>query len=418
MAAVERVAMTNAPTVAAPTGPSERIQAMDVLRGVAVCGILVINMQQFSMIMQAGFNPTAYGDLTGPNKWVWMLSQIFAHAKFMTIFSIMYGAGIALLTSRLEAKGIRPAGFHYRRSAILIAVGAMHGYLLWSGDVLFWYGMCALLVYLLRGLSPAKLVALGLILFGVPSVLMLMGGLSMPFWPAAAVEELRAGWHPGAEAVRAELDAYRGGWMDQMAYRAPFTFKMHTFIFGIWALWRITGLMLLGVALYKWGVITARRSYSYYSGMTVAGLLMGLPVVAFGVAEDVAHNFSVEYSKFLGSQFNYWGSLPVSLGYIGLVMVMSKGSSSILLAPIAAVGRMAFTNYIMQTVICTTLFYGHGFGMIGSIERTQQLIVVLCIWIFQLLVSTIWLRYFCFGPIEWVWRSLTYMRAQPMRARP
>ena len=403
---------------AAPVAPSERIQAMDVLRGVALCGILIVNIQHFSMINQAVFNPSVYGDLTGPNRWAWILTHVFAMMKFMTIFSIMYGAGIALLTGKLEAKGLRSAPVHYRRTMILIVVGALHGYLLWSGDILFWYGMCALLVYLFRRMSPKKLLIIAAILICVPSLLMLIGGFSMPYWPQNAVEGLRSAWQPGAEAVREEVEIYRGGWLDQMAHRVPLTIKLNTFVFGIWAVWRVTALMLLGMALYKWGVITAGRSTKFYSGLTLAGLVVGLPIVVYGVTQNIAHNFSAEYSKFLGSQFNYWGSIFMSGGYMGAVMLICKGlGSSAVLKPVAAVGRMAFTNYIMQTVICTTIFYGHGFGLFGSVERTGQLLIVFCIWVFQLIVSPIWLRYFRFGPLEWAWRSLTYLRPQPMRVR-
>ncbi len=409
--------MTNGPGIATPTEPSERIQAMDVLRGVALCGILTINIQQFSMIFQAGFNPTAYGDLTGLNGWVWKLSHTFGLSKFMNIFSMMYGAGIALLAGRIETKGLKPAAVHYRRTLILIVVGALHGYLLWSGDILFWYGMCALLVYLFRKSSPRKLVIIAVILLLVPSLLMLVGGISMPYWPPEALEEFRAGWQPGQEVVREELDAYRGGWLDQMSHRAKFTFMLQTFVFSVWAFWRVTGLMLLGMALFKWGVITARRSPKFYLGLAIIGLALGTPIVIYGMIQDIAHGFSVEYSKFFGTQFNYWGGILMSLGYIGLVMLICKGlgPGAAVLKPIGAVGRMAFTNYITQTVICTTIFYGHGFGLVGRLERKEQILVVFAVWIFQLIVSPIWLKYFRFGPLEWAWRSLTYMRAQRMR---
>jgi uncharacterized protein len=277
--------------------------------------------------------------------------------------------------------------------------------------------MCALLMYLFRKISPKKLVIIAVILLAIPSAIMLMGGLSMPHWPPEAVEEMRKGWLPGEEAVQEELDTFRGGWMDQMSMRVPFTFKMHTFIFGVFAIWRVSGLMLLGMALYKWGVITAQRSSKLYAGLMALGLAIGLPLVIVGVQQDLAHNFSLEYSKFLGHGFNYWGGILVSLGYVGLVMLICRGAGagSALLRPLASVGRMAFTNYIMQTLICTTIFYGHGFGLIGHLERREQILVVLAIWIFQLIVSPIWLKYFHFGPLEWAWRSLSYGKRQPMR---
>ena len=115
-------------------------------------------------------------------------------------------------------------------------------------------------------------------------------------------------------------------------------------------------------------------------------------------------------------QFNYWGSLFVALGWVGLVMLVCKsGVAPRLTGVLAATGRMAFTNYLLQTVICTTIFYGHGFGLFGKVERLEQILIVLAVWVVLLVLSPVWLRYFRFGPAEWLWRCLTYMQAQPMR---
>jgi uncharacterized protein len=138
--------------------------------------------------------------------------------------------------------------------------------------------------------------------------------------------------------------------------------------------------------------------------------------VIYGLIRNFAAGWSLDYSFFLGPQFNYWGSLLVSLGYIGLVLLLSKWP---LLSPVtnifSAVGRMALTNYLLQTIICTTIFYGHGLGLFGRIERSQQLLIVGGVWLFQLFISPLWLRHYRFGPAEWLWRSLTYWQPQPIR---
>jgi uncharacterized protein len=124
----------------------------------------------------------------------------------------------------------------------------------------------------------------------------------------------------------------------------------------------------------------------------------------------------MEYSMFLGTQFNYWGSIFVSCGYIGIMMLICRSALlGWLISTLAAVGRMALTNYLMQTVICTTIFYGFGFGLYGSVERVWQLMIVFAVWAAQLVWSPLWLARFRFGPAEWLWRSLTYGRRQPMR---
>jgi uncharacterized protein len=391
---------------------------MDVLRGFALMGILVINIQSFAMVLAALFNPTAYGDLTGLNRWVFQLSYTFGLFKFMAIFSMMFGAGVVLFTRKAEEKGLRSAALHYRRTIILLLFGVAHAYLLWSGDILVWYSLCALLMFLFRRLSPKKLLIIGMIFIAIPSLLMLMGGLSMSQWPDDSVQNLERDWLPSAEMVGREVAAYQGGWIEQMEHRVPMSLKLHTFVFFVWAFWRAGGLMLVGMAMFKWGVLTGERSGRFYLLMMLFGFVLGFPLVIYGLNSNFSAGWSVTYSKFLGTQFNYWGSVFVSLGYVGALMTLCKSALlQVLLRPLAAAGRMAFTNYLMQTIICTTIFYGHGFGLFGQVERSWQILIVFCVWIFQLTVSPIWLRYFRFGPFEWIWRSLTYKKPQPMRIR-
>ena len=146
-----------------PIGGSQRILSLDVLRGVAVLGILVMNIQCFAMIMAAYINPTTYGSLEGVNGWVWYLGHLFADMKFMTIFSMLFGAGVIVMTSRREAAGQGSAGVHYRRMAWLLVFGLVHAHLLWYGDILYHYAMCGFVLYLFRKAPPWLLIALGLV---------------------------------------------------------------------------------------------------------------------------------------------------------------------------------------------------------------------------------------------------------------
>ena len=169
--------------ICGPTAQSERILSLDVLRGFVVLGILVMNIQHFSMIGAAYFNPSAYGDLTGLNYLVWLLSHLLADMKFMSIFSMLFGAGIVLMAERLEAKGRRPAAVHYRRTLILLLFGIAHAWLIWTGDILYSYAMCGLLVYLFRKKQPKTLIILGVVSIAVASAVSLMGQFTMPMWP-------------------------------------------------------------------------------------------------------------------------------------------------------------------------------------------------------------------------------------------
>ena len=158
-----------------PVPESKRIPSLDVMRGFALLGILIMNIQSFSMIYAAYFNPTAYGDLSGVHRWIWILSHLLADQKFMAIFSMLFGAGIILMAGRAEASGRSAKALHFRRMLLLIAFGAMHAYLLWHGDVLVIYGMSGLVVYLFRRRSPRTLLILGIVLLA--SFLLLIGNI-------------------------------------------------------------------------------------------------------------------------------------------------------------------------------------------------------------------------------------------------
>lgn len=398
-----------------PTQQAERIVSLDVLRGFAVLGILVMNIQDFSMIGAAYFNPTVYGDLSGPNYAVWLFSHVLADTKFLSIFSMLFGAGIVLMAERMEAQTRPPGPVHYRRMVILLVFGLAHGWLLWSGDILYAYAMCGFLVFLLRKRKPKTLLILGLTGVALTSGLALITQASMPFWPPESMAEMAQWWSPTQAEIAVELEAFRGGWTEQNSLRFSTTASMETTVFLTYSLWGGSGLMLLGMALFKLGVFGAGMPARAYRRMVLAGLFLGIPLIILGVRYQATTGWMLETGFFGGRQFNLWGGLVVALGWIGLVMLFcQRFAGSRLYRSLAATGQMAFTNYLMQTVICTTLFYGHGFGLFGSVERTGQILIVFAVWAFQLLASPWWLARFRFGPMEWLWRSLTYMRFQPL----
>jgi len=403
---------------AAPVSGAERIEALDVLRGFAVLGILAMNIQSFAMVSSAYLNPTTWDDLSGANFLVFAASRLFADLKFMGTFSLLFGAGIVLFSARAEAAG-RPAGpLHYRRMFWLWVIGLLHGYLLWSGDILVAYATCGAVAFLLRRCRVRTLFTLAILLLCVPTLTYGALGLAVPHLPPEAKTGMLAFWNPGAEEIAKELAAFRGSWLDQMALRPLQTFAMQVFVFWLYFGWRVGGLMLLGMALYKGGVVTAARSDRFYRTMAGFGFAIGLPLIAWGLWRDVATGWTLAGSMYLGHLWNYWGSLGVVAGYVGLVMLLvRRGAAPGLRRRLGAVGRMAFSNYLGQTVICTTVFYGHGLGLFGALERWHQAVFVLAVWALQLWVSPWWLARFRFGPLEWAWRSLTYARVQPMRRR-
>lgn len=373
-------------------------------------GILVMNIQSFAMPLAAYTNPAAYGDLTGANLFTWIASHLLVDQKFMTIFSLLFGAGICLFAERAEARNGRSAGLHYRRTFWLLVIGLAHAYLLWSGDVLVTYAIGGSLVFLLRRRSPGALLAVGLVLFSVPSVMSLGLGLIAPALPEPETADIAAAWAPAAAEIEAQLRAYRGGWLAQQGQRVPDTLMLQTTILPF-AVWKAAGVMLLGMALYRWRILDAARSDAFHRRLALIGFGVGTPVVAAGIWWNFDGGWSWERSFFLGSEFNYWGSLAMAMGYVGLVMLaIRRRWLPALQARLAAAGRMAFTNYLAQTVLCTAIFYGHGLGLFGSVARWQMLLVVFGVWALQLWWSPRVLRRYRYGPVEWGWRTLTYGR--------
>ena len=398
-----------------PTQLSERIISIDVLRGFALLGLLPINIQVFSMIGIAYMNPLVYGNFEGINKLIWMLGHLLFDLKFLSIFSILFGAGIVLFTERLKAKGIISLSFHYRRAVWLTLIGFAHAYLLWGGDILVTYAACGMLVVLLRNFSPKKLFIIGLIVFSIASLIYLIIGITLPYLEEKEIQQLMQKWSPGADLINEEIASLQGSWAEQMGHRVDHANTLHTFFF-LYTGWRAGGLMLIGMALYKWGIITAQKSKRFYIKLTSICLIAGFSIVGYGLKTIINSNFEMVYSFFFGSQYNYWGSLLICFGYIGLVMLCVKANIlKHLKISLQAVGQMALTNYLMQTIMCTTIFYGHGFGLFGKVERWEQIIIVCGILLFQMITSPIWLRYFKYGPFEWLWRSLTYWRFQQMK---
>ncbi len=401
-----------------PTTAADRIASIDVLRGFALLGILVMNIRTFTMIEAAYFNPRAAGPIEGLDHAVWWLGQLLVDTKFMSLFSMLFGAGVVLMYERRDAAGLRSAGLHYRRMAGLLLIGLCHAYALWYGDILVTYALCGLWLFLLRKRGPVLLITLGVLFLAVGSGLNLLFGLTIDHWPAEAQREIHTMLSPTREMVDAELAMYRGGWLDQMEHRAPMSLFMQTYGYAMWGLWRPGGMMLMGMGLMKLGVLNGKASRGVYLGLVAAGFAVGLPLVAWGLAAYPADMRGTAEYLYLGSQYNYWASVFVALGYVGVIMLACRGGVGRWLSPLAAVGRTALTNYIGQTVICTMLFYGtlHNLGWFGNVSWAAQVGVVAGVWLLQLTASTLWLKRYRMGPLEALWRWGSYGKRPALRA--
>jgi len=426
--------------VPCPVAGKERLASVDTLRGFAVLGILVMNICAYGLPHMAYSNPTVIGGFTGIDRLAWWISHLFFSFKVMPIFGMLFGAGLMLMYERYMPERISFRRFWYRRILWLMLIGTVHGYLLWVGDILFLYSICGLFLYLFRKKSAKKLFILAAIFYIIVFIPGLAGGyyfgtvrdtilpeierkIEAGEEVTASEEAHRKRWDetkkhydPSAEQLEKNIATYRNGYMGIVRNRAPLYFATTTIMLIIGSFWPTMGLMLAGMAFMKLGVFSASRSKRYYLILAVIGYGAGLPLAYLSARGMIAHDFSFVEKFRIDSPLNHLGGPLVALGHIGLVMLAcSYGILGGLRKRLAAAGRMALSNYIGQTLICTTIFYGYGLGLYASIGKAWLMLFVVGVWIVELIVSPLWLGRFRFGPLEWLWRTMTYGHRQPMR---
>lgn len=432
---------TAAPIHAAPVEKEERVASVDVLRGFSLLGILLLNIQAFALPFGAYMNPTVAGGADGWNLTTWLVAATFWEGKMRAIFSMLFGTSAILLLERAERRGvgIEAADIYYRRTLWLILFGLLHAYLIWSGDILYPYGVVGLLLFPLRKLSARALITTAIVIIALHSLQNMGAGFAMKEMSkdAAAArkaevegqklskeqtkalqewEGLRKMFEPAPEEVKEEIKQHRGGWISNLKQRAGIAAKFQFTMFFQFMFLDVLGMLILGMGLAKAGVFDASRSYRFYAILAAVGFGIGVPLNYWAASQWANVKFDIPgFFTYLGSTADP-GRFLVAAGYIGVVMAISKaGILGFLTSRLAAVGRMALSNYLLTSILMTMLFDGWGFGLFARLERFQLLGVVLAMWTLNLVISPIWLRYYRFGPAEWAWRSLTYWKRQPMR---
>jgi len=389
-----------------PIDLKNRIHSLDLLRGFAVLGILIMNITSFSQISMAYMNPTIGAGLEGYNQYFHGFNYIFADTRFMSIFSMLFGAGVVLFTQRIEAKGKRVAALHYKRMFWLLLFGLIHAYFIWVGDILVTYAICGSLVFFFRKKSIRTLFIMAVILFLIPISLKFMTYYGMP---ADALESTFAFFHPSAEQIASQTQAMRGSYLEQMPLRVEDAIQIQTLVFMIEMFWRASAMMLLGMILYRKGILSAEKSTAYYKKLMWVGFVPGLILSGIGLSQVYASEWNAAYVMNIGANYKFVSGLFMALGYIGLVIwCYKKGIFKKFQNRLRATGRMAFTNYIGMSVICTLLFNGHGLGLFGTLDRLQQFLIVISVWVLILIISPLVLKNYRLGPLERLWRKLTY----------
>jgi len=430
-------------TITAPVAEASRIKLIDALRGVALLGILLMNIPGFSM---PDYSSEVYrNDPTNINFWVSKIISVVFEGKMRAMFSMIFGAGILLFISKKE--GTSAHFLFYRRMFWLVLFGLIHAHLvLWIGDILYLYGVCGMIVYLFRNVNPKYLV------LAIPLVTISDFAMNTLFYQElrgkriAYVDATKAQsehktltdaqtkalttWRevektmiPNREDAKENTKKMKSDYTTVASYLRRLAWDGQT-KYMLYEIWDAIALMLLGFALYKWGFLTGNWSNSNYRKVMLIGYGTGLPLVIYSSYYGFLNFSTLEANlarmervpiNWIDFIYPFQRILLVMAHASALILLYKSGIIQGLFKRLEAVGQMAFTNYIMHSIICTLFFFGYGLNYFAEFEFYQIYYLAFAIWILQLIISPIWLQYFYFGPLEWLWRSLTYWKVQPFK---
>lgn len=429
----------------APTTSKQRFGGIDTLRGFALLGILVPNIVAFSWPMNAMTDPNVMGD-TAANHLSHTITVTGFLGKFMFLFAMLFGSGVIMYARKFDSQhdkvvcnrcgypmiGLSEdtvcpecscperrvkrrtlaegAGLWYVRCGILLVFGLLHAYGLWFGDILTLYAIAGMtILWWVRRLPPKALFFGGMGMYYLGTLLLI--GFSTLGYFALSQGEITAS-ELGADPA-AEIAGYTGTYFDAFKTRF-FIVLMMQLVVGVFFQPILLGIMCMGMGLTRMNILTGERSMRFY--LIAAALLLGVGAPLTGFAYSaVMQNFEV-LPGFMWQSMAQPIGVPLALGYGALVLALSKWAPArIVTVPLAAVGRMALSNYFLHTILCTTFFYGYGLGYFAQIEYPQLWVVVVSVWAINITFSMLWLRAFRMGPFEWLWRVLTYRQLVPIR---
>lgn len=400
----------------APVQEQSRIKSLDTMRGFALLGILAVNAAFFAAPWQTAYDPTlAPLAIDEGNMGSWFVMHVFFEFKCITLFSMLFGASIFLVGGELSDK-VRGAILR-RRLFWLLIFGLIHALLIWYGDILVTYAITGFLVLLARSWKPGTLMIVGVVLYLLALLVQNLLALFYPMIPADQIgvvqDQLSAVFALSAEELARQQAAYQGGLVSGLQENAT---TWTTFITSsiLVMIIRTAGVMMIGMSLFKMGFLSGNAPNWVYGLMLAIGAA-ALALVGYQALLNWDARFDMIHMMTRGQFVNSAVSIFVSIGYASLFVLLVKAGLRFLTEPLAAVGRMAFTNYIMQSLIMTTIFWGgmRGFGFWGEVDRVTLWAIVLAVWALQLIWSTLWLSRFEMGPLEWFWRRLSY--ARPVR---
>lgn len=408
--------------VATATPTQERIQIIDVLRGIAIFGILMVNMQYFSNINGSHAPGLELTTLDALGKWT--VNAFFVN-KFFSLFSFLFGLGVSIQMSRAEQKGVSFLPLYLRRLGLLLLFGLAHAFLFWIGDILFIYAVLGfLLVLFWRKAKPKTLLIWFFVLMGIMTAFFLLsaGSLTLGYSSPESAAMLQG---ISAENVAAfdadyarDVVIYGSGTYGEVTLERLSDFFVFVLTSYIWLTPSILMMFLMGLYAGKTGWFTTIDTSAFKRRLTYLlpiGLITNITWAVLGF--DLGTGSATLDPLFLvGMALLVVGAPALTLSYISIiVLVFESEPGRKILQPLASVGRMALTNYLAHSIVFTTLFYGYGFGLLGQVSFSAGLGLGLVMYLIQIPLSVWWMRTYRFGPFEWLWRSLTYLRTQPMR---
>jgi uncharacterized protein len=431
-----------------PVDKKERIIFLDSLRGIALLGILLMNIMGQSQPFQYYESMNLSQPITGANFYAWLVECFFFEGTMRGLFSLLFGAGTILLLTRLvkEKSGLEPADIYYRRMLWLLVFGLINAFIfLWPGDILYPYAICGLLLFPFRNLSPRNLILIALFFLAVGTYRensdffrdkkIIQTGQAIAAMDTTKVKL--------TDQQKADLGRYKGfkennskeataraaeeqvkkkirgkSYPALLQHFRDVNMWIQSFYFYEHHWFDILLFFFLGMALFKSGFLLGNKQTWLYAIIAVVGIGVGLLMNYFYLRTQ----YRLRFDNYLFTRqwkFNYYHLRRTfqTLGYLSLLILMYKVTpiKKIFFSIFVAVGQMAFTNYLMQSIITSIVFYG--FGLYGKLQRYEAYYVVGCIWLFQIIFSHIWMKYFRFGPFEWIWRSLTYLHTPPFRRK-
>jgi uncharacterized protein len=401
-----------------PISSQERLEVLDVLRGLAICGILIGNMQWLS-----GYGmipPAVAGEPALADRVTHFLVHFFVEGKFYSIFSFLFGFGFALQMARAEERGDLNASLFKRRLFWLLVIGLLHAYLLWAGDILSIYALMGFLLILFRSKPTNSLLKWAFVLLLIPILTyILFYILFVTIAPPDVAARVEAGqlefWNQTVSKVpqSSYLQILTG-------YNLNMIVGRYMGLFFDMRLPKLLAMFLLGFYAYRRGFFQNLSSHQpFIRRVLIYGFILGLAGnVAFAAVAGKEAVFPPSLAGIAGVISYAFGVPALALFFIAAVATMwQKEVWRRLLAFLAPVGRMALTNYLLQTVICVLIFYGYGFGQFGRVGASGATLIALAIFLFQVLLSALWLKYFSYGPMEWIWRQLTYRQRLNLRLK-